>query len=75
MGIFRYFDLDHFPQRSRLRAGVYFMDSLPKLPSGKPDRRKIIELATNLFQTAKDNDLTIKSFLSDDIPEEFRKLI
>lgn len=69
-----HFDLDKFPNRSKLRAGIYFIDALPKTNSGKPMRPKIIAMATELFKTAKQNDPIIKSFLMD-IPVGFQHLM
>lgn len=57
-----------------LRGGVYFVDSLPKTPSGKIIRRKVAEYATELFHKSGINDPLIKSYISD-IPEVVRKLI
>lgn len=69
-----HFDSEHFPSRSRLRGGVYLVESLPTTHNGKLIRRQITELATEMFKTAKENDPDIQSYLKD-IPEEFRKLI
>ncbi|XP_031635434.1 uncharacterized protein LOC116348546 [Contarinia nasturtii] len=65
---------NHFPKRMWLRGGVYFVDSLPKTPSGKVIRRKVAELATELFHLRGINDLDIQSYIAD-IPEEYHKLI
>lgn len=72
--MFFYFESDKFPNRSKLRAGVYFVDALPKTNSGKPMRPKIIAMAAELFKTAKQKDSVVKSFLSD-VPVEFHHLI
>lgn len=69
-----YFHLDTFPNRSKLRAGVYFVNSLPKTTSGKPMHSKIVEITAELFNVAKYNDPIVKSFLMD-IPTEFKHLI
>lgn len=66
--------LEKFPSRSRLRGGVYFVDSLPNTHSGKLIRRKITEIATDMFKAAKSSDPDVQSYLRE-IPEEFRKLI
>lgn len=68
------FYLDNFPNRYKLRAGVYFVDSIPKTHTGKHIRGQATKLATQLFDKLKENDPVIKLFLSD-IPEQFRKLI
>lgn len=68
------FESDKFPNRSKLRAGIYFVDTLPKTNSGKPMRTKIIAMAAELFTEAKRTDHVVKSFLSD-IPAEFQHLI
>ena len=57
-----------------LRGGVYFVDSLPKTPSGKVIRGKVTELATEIFHKAGINDPDIQSYIAD-IPEYVRKLI
>lgn len=72
--LFSNFLLEKFPHRSRIRGGVYFVEALPKTPTGKPIRREIAEIATGRFQSMKETDPDIKSYLMD-IPEEFRKLI
>lgn len=66
--------LDKFPNRSKLRAGVHFVDALPKTNSGKPMRTKVIEMAAELFAEAKQTDPVVKYFLSD-IPADFQHLI
>lgn len=68
-----YFELDKFPNRYKLRGGIYFVDALPKTNSGKPLRPKITAMAAEYFKMAKQND-PIKAFLMD-IPEEFQHLI
>lgn len=71
---FSFLRLDNFPRRLWLRAGVYFVESLPKTGTGKLVRREIIKIATKLYEEAKHNDPDIQSYASD-IPEAFRKLI
>lgn len=39
----------------QLRGGVYFVDSLPLTPSGKVQRRKVREMAIELFNNAAGN--------------------
>lgn len=68
------FAIEKFPIRSRLRGGVYFVDSLPKTFTGKPIRKEIVEIAAQRFKSIKESDPDIQSYLSD-IPEKFRKLI
>lgn len=70
---FKYFS-DHFPKRLWLRAGIYFVESLPKTGSGKLVRREIAKVAIKMFEEAKESDPNIRSYVSD-IPEAFRKLI
>ena len=41
--------LDHFADYCKLRGGVYFVDSLPLTPSGKMLRRKVKEIAIELY--------------------------
>lgn len=65
---------DYFPDRSKLRGGVYFVEFVPKTHSGKPIRSQITDLATEMFKAAKENDSDIQSYISD-FPREFRKLI
>ncbi|XP_031635418.1 4-coumarate--CoA ligase-like 7 [Contarinia nasturtii] len=65
---------NHFPKREWLRGGVYFVDSLPKTPSGKIIRRKVAELATEIFHKRGINDPDIQAYIAD-IPEEYHKLI
>lgn len=69
-----YFDTERFPDRSKLRGGVYFVDKLPKTHNGKIIRKEITDFAAQSFRTIKDTDPDIQSYL-DDYPEEFRKLI
>lgn len=66
--------LENFPERSWLRAGVYFVQSLPVNSNGKLLRREITKTAIELFEAAKLSDPDIRSYVSD-IPEAFRKLI
>lgn len=66
--------LEHFPNQTRLRAGVYFVDSLPKTSNGKLVHREITKLASEMFDVAKQSDPEIQSYFSD-IPAEFEKLI
>lgn len=67
-------DVENFPDRYKLRAGVYFVDSIPRTPSGKPLRRVIVESTTEMFKTAMECDAELRSYI-EDIPEELRKLI
>lgn len=71
---FTFIIVETFPKRSRLRGGVYFVDSLEKNLNGKLMRKTVTEMATALFKAAKNNDPDIQSYLQD-IPEEFRKMI
>lgn len=66
--------LDNFPDRAKLRGGVYFVESIPKTPIGKIQRTKAIEQAVKLFREAKENDIDVQSYLSE-ISHEFRTLI
>lgn len=66
--------IENFPDRSKLRGGVYFVDSLPKTHNGKMIRKEITDLATAKFTSAKSNDPDLQSYLSD-FPDEFRRLI
>lgn len=66
--------IDRFPKRSWLRAGVYFVESLPKTGSGKLVRREITKMATEMFEKAKRNDPNIQSYFLD-IALEFRNII
>lgn len=68
------FIIDKVPSHSKLRGGVYIVDSLPKTHNGKIVRRTILEKTTKMFEAIKNIDLDIQSYLQD-IPDEFRKLI
>lgn len=65
---------ERFPNRSKLHGGIYFVNSLPKSPSGKLLRRMVTEQTMKLFREAKGNDKDLQSHPSD-IPEEYRKHI
>lgn len=67
-------DIDNFPNGLKLRAGIYFVDSIPKTPTGKFVRRKATELAEQLFKVAKESDLDVQQHLLD-ISEEYRRMI
>ena len=68
------FILEKFPKRSWLRAGVYFVESLPKTNNGKLVPREITKMASEMFEELKQKDTDIQLYLAD-IPLEFRKLI
>lgn len=68
------FDAENFSNPSKLRGGIYFVDSLPKTHNGKLIRKKITQIATEMFRKIQDTDPDIQLFLSD-IPEEFRMFI
>lgn len=66
--------LENFPTGLHLRAGIYFVDSLPKTHSGKFIRKEITEMLKKMFIAAKENDPLIQSYLSD-IPDNYKRLI
>lgn len=67
--------LDKFPDRSWLRGGVYFVESLAKTHNGKVVKREVTQLAQKLFERAlKTNDEMVLASLSV-IPDEYRRLI
>lgn len=60
-----------FPIELELRGGAYFVNSLPKLSSGEPNRAEITQLANKWFKSRIDKrDPEITGFLSD-IPQVF----
>lgn len=65
---------ENFPNGLKLRAGVYFVDSLPKTPSGKFIRKQITDVIQKLFNAAKDSDPILQGYLSD-IPDDYKRLI
>lgn len=65
---------ENFANGLRLRAGVYFVDSLPRTHNGKLIRNKITQMAAEMFKVAKENDPDIQKCLSE-IPEEYKRLI
>lgn len=68
------FGIENFSDPSKLRGGIYFVESLPKTHNGKLIRKGITQLATEMFKATKDTDPDIHFYLSD-IPEEFRMFI
>lgn len=66
--------IENFADGLKLRGGVYFVDSIPKTPTGKFVRKQATEIATKLFETAKNTDKDVRQYLLD-IPENFRKII
>lgn len=69
-----FFLIENFPNGLKLRGGVYFVDSLPKTPSGKYIRKEITEMLKKMFNATKENDPLIQSYLSD-IPDNYKRLI
>lgn len=53
-----YLTLDHFSDHYKLRGGVYFVNSLPFTPSGKLLRKKVKQMAIELFNTRVADDTT-----------------
>lgn len=74
MQFFLFLNTDKFPNRAKLRGGVYFIDSLPKTFNGKLVRARITEIAIERFNVARECDSDIQSYLSE-YPEDNRKLI
>lgn len=66
--------IDNFANGLKLRGGVYFVDLLPKTPSGKFIRKQITDVVKKLFNAAKDSDPRLQGYLSD-IPDDYKRLI
>lgn len=67
-------NVENFPNGLKLRAGIYFVDAIPKTPTGKFSRKKVTELAEQHFKMAKQNDPDVQQHLLD-ISEEYRRMI
>lgn len=48
--IFLSFFTEYFADYKRLRGGVYFVDEFPLTPSGKVMRRKVKEIAIEMYE-------------------------
>lgn len=48
--------LDRFADYKRLRGGVYFVDELPLTPSGKIIRRRVREIAIEMYENEMEPD-------------------
>lgn len=46
---------DHLPKPKQLFGGVYFVESFPITPSGKIIRKKVLEIATSLYNEQRKN--------------------
>lgn len=66
--------IEKFSSGLRLRAGIYFVDSIPKTPTGKFVRKKVMELAEQFFKVAKEVDPDVQKHLLD-IPDEYKRLV
>lgn len=72
--LFGYLLTENFPNGLRLRGGVYFVEALPKTPSGKFIRRDITDTVKSMFDATKESDPLLQSYLSD-IPDDYKRLI
>lgn len=65
---------ENFSDGLKLRAGVYFVDTLPRTHNGKLMRNKATKMAEEKFIIAMGNDPDVRNHLFD-ISVGYRKLI